>query len=324
MNRAVTRGEPDEWCLAAAALIQAVVLMWLGHRLANAAHAFDRVTATTRYDIAHLMSGLRQQQMFFCVFRLVVQVMLVLLVVAVVVLLMAMVGRQAWERESGLLGSGLTRRASSRRSAAPTQALADRMHPPRRGQRPAGSAFLQPQPRLDALADLRQPRHRALPQQPLAVRRGDGEDQLEVLAVPQGVFQRPLPRSLLNSIASGWTGTASAKTTAPQRLSSKMWPRSAASPSLTSIMACSSAAACRASASFTRGVGDRCRPRMLPPHGPVTNTQSPGRAPLRVTGPRPVASPSRVTETTSPPAQVFVSPPTIETSNASATSRRPW
>jgi hypothetical protein len=95
VNRAVSRGEPDEWCLAAAALIQAVVLMWLGRRLANAANAFDRVTATTRYDVTHLMSGLRQQQMFFCVFRLAVQVMLVLLVVAVVVLLMAMVRREA-------------------------------------------------------------------------------------------------------------------------------------------------------------------------------------------------------------------------------------
>ncbi len=35
---------------------------------------------------------------------------------------------------------------------------------------------------------------------------------------------------------------------------------------------------------------------MLPPSGPVTNSQSPGFAPARVTGPRPVASPSTVTE----------------------------
>jgi hypothetical protein len=95
VNRAVGRGEADEWCLAAAILIQAVVLIWLGRRLGNAAAAFDRVTATSRYDITHLMAGLRQQQMFFCVFRVVIQVMLVLLVVGVVVLLTAMVGRQA-------------------------------------------------------------------------------------------------------------------------------------------------------------------------------------------------------------------------------------
>ncbi|HET6574338.1 MAG TPA: hypothetical protein VFG68_12080 [Fimbriiglobus sp.] len=94
VNRAVSRAEPAEWCLAVAILIQAVVLIWLGRRLANAAAAFDRVTTTARYDVTHLMSGLRQQQMFFCVFRVAIQVLLVLLVVAVVVLLMAMVGRQ--------------------------------------------------------------------------------------------------------------------------------------------------------------------------------------------------------------------------------------
>ena len=53
------------------------------------------MTTTERYDVTHLMAGLRQQQLFFCVFRVVIQLMLVLLVVAVVVLLMAMVGRQA-------------------------------------------------------------------------------------------------------------------------------------------------------------------------------------------------------------------------------------
>ena len=95
VNRAVTSAEKAEWCLAGALLIQAGVLIWLGRRLANAANAFDRVTATTRYDITHLMNGLRQQQMFFCVFRMVIQVMLVLLVVAVVALLMALVGRSA-------------------------------------------------------------------------------------------------------------------------------------------------------------------------------------------------------------------------------------
>ncbi|HVK19497.1 MAG TPA: hypothetical protein VM533_21360 [Fimbriiglobus sp.] len=95
VNRALTRGEPAEWCLAGAALIQAVVLLWLGRRLANASAAFDRVTATTRYDITHLMTGLRHQQMFFCVFRVVIQVMLVLLVFAVVALLTALVGRSA-------------------------------------------------------------------------------------------------------------------------------------------------------------------------------------------------------------------------------------
>ncbi len=95
-NRAITQREPAEWCLAAAALIQGVVLMWLGRRLSNAAASFDRVTTTTRYDVTHLMSSLRQLQMFFCVFRVVIQVMLALLVVAVVVLLMAMVGRSAW------------------------------------------------------------------------------------------------------------------------------------------------------------------------------------------------------------------------------------
>ena len=62
---------------------------------------------------------------------------------------------------------------------------------------------------------------------------------------------------------------------------------------------------------------------MLPPSGPVTITQSPGLAPDRRTGPRGVASPNTVTETTSRPAQLFVSPPTSGTSKASATSRRP-
>ncbi len=62
---------------------------------------------------------------------------------------------------------------------------------------------------------------------------------------------------------------------------------------------------------------------MLPPSGPVTNSQSPGRAPPRVTGPRAVASPSAVTDTTSFPSQLLVSPPTSATPNASATSRSP-
>jgi hypothetical protein len=96
VNRAATLGERAEWCLAAAALIQAVVFIWLGRRLANAAHSLDRVTTTAHYDITHLMTGLRNLQMFFCVFRVVIQVMLVLLVVAVVVLLMAMVGREVF------------------------------------------------------------------------------------------------------------------------------------------------------------------------------------------------------------------------------------
>ena len=57
---------------------------------------------------------------------------------------------------------------------------------------------------------------------------------------------------------------------------------------------------------------------MLPPSGPVTITQSPTLAPDRSTGPRSVASPSTVTEMASGPSQLFVSPPTSGTPNASA------
>ena len=98
VNKALTRREPDEWYLAGAAFVLAFVLIWLGRRLANASHAFDRVAQTAHHDITHLMIGLRQLQLFFCVFRLVVQITLVILVVAVVVLLMSMVGSQMLAR----------------------------------------------------------------------------------------------------------------------------------------------------------------------------------------------------------------------------------
>ena len=48
---------------------------------------------------------------------------------------------------------------------------------------------------------------------------------------------------------------------------------------------------------------------MLPPSGPETKSQSPGFAPLRRTGPRPVGVPSTVSEITRGPSQLFVSPP---------------
>ena len=72
--------------------------------------------------------------------------------------------------------------------------LFDRMHPARCRQRPALAVFFQPQTGLDALADLHQPRHRPLAEQPLAIRRRDGEDQLEVLAVAERMVQRRLTR----------------------------------------------------------------------------------------------------------------------------------
>ena len=67
----------------------------------------------------------------------------------------------------------------------------------------------------------------------------DGEDQLEILAVAQGVLQRRLrppsaaPRAVM--------GIDSARSTAPQPLSSQRCATSAARPSLMSIMACRSA-----------------------------------------------------------------------------------
>ena len=90
-----------------------------------------------------------------------------------------------------------------------------------------------------------------------------------------------------------------------------------------SIIACKEIAAWSCKASRTRGVKDRCLPRMLPPSGPVTSSQSPGRAPLRRTGPGGTASPRSVTEMTSGPSQLLVSPPTRAVSKASARSRRP-
>ena len=53
---------------------------------------------------------------------------------------------------------------------------------------------------------------------------------------------------------------------------------------------------------------------MLPPSAPVTSSTSPGRAPLRVSGPRAVVRPIAVTEIASGPSHVFVSPPAIATS----------
>src|SRR5436189_283652 len=75
----------------------------------------------------------------------------------------------------------------------------------------------------------------------------------------------------------------------------------------------------------TAGVGGnvRCLPRMLPPSGPVTSSQSPTRAPFRRIGPAGTTSPITVTEITSGPSQPLVSPPTSAVSKASATSRSP-
>ena len=50
---------------------------------------------------------------------------------------------------------------------------------------------------------------------------------------------------------------------------------------------------------------------MLPPNEPVTRIRSPGRAPLRRSGPRAVTAPSSVMLIASGPSQLFVSPPAM-------------
>jgi thiosulfate reductase cytochrome b subunit len=90
---AVSRGQVDRWGLAAGAFLLAIISLVLGLWLGRAAAAFDRVTETSRYDVTHLMNGLRQMDKFFAAFRLIVQVLVLAALLALVVLLLTLLGQ---------------------------------------------------------------------------------------------------------------------------------------------------------------------------------------------------------------------------------------
>jgi hypothetical protein len=65
---------------------------------------------------------------------------------------------------------------------------------PERVKGPALAAFFQPEPLIDALADSDEsnPSDGLLGKQPAGVGLGDRQDQLEVLAIAEGMFKRRL------------------------------------------------------------------------------------------------------------------------------------
>src|SRR5690606_21796857 len=145
------------------------------------------------------------------------------------------------------------------------------------------------------------------------------------------------PSAVLTSTKRSATVSLSVCTSIPTPEASAMCPRSASSPSETSIIAVAPANAAAGPAAyggsgqrwaFTTLTGERnplpntASPAAAQPSRPHMATMSPGRAPERVTGARPPRSPSAVTLTTISSARTM-SPPTTPTSACFASAATP-
>ena len=132
-------------------------------------------------------------------------------------------------------------------------------------------------------------------QQSLGFVRRQRQNQFEILAIGQCVFERSDTVAALSGQLPGGRierdRIQDERGATPAGCASR--GRSSDNPSLTSIPACSVYCSCNASASRTRGVNVKCRPRMLPPNAPSPGWRHPAAPHLAATDRVPCTAPRR-------------------------------